>query len=262
MFDANANDRNANALNEEVPMATSVPDTCAHCRKLEQDQIYVVERTTTVNSKEIIRRVPAKNPVPCGPSENVSKPVDSEMASEGNDKTCEPETDLDGVSEKASVTYEEAVEETSEETNEETDEEAIEKTNEETDEVAIEETNKEIIEETKEETNESMMDLRDCSEKASEINDQIHALATAILWRKGGNEVCIAGTHNDWRKEPMTKLADGSFEHSCKFMHGKMHEFKFFVDGKWQFADDQPKIPDPYGSFNNVLDLTSSVEVN
>lgn len=34
-------------------------------------------------------------------------------------------------------------------------------------------------------------------------------------------------------------------------------QYKFIVDGKWTYCKQAPKVPDPYGSFNNFVEVFS-----
>lgn len=69
------------------------------------------------------------------------------------------------------------------------------------------------------------------------------------------NEVCIAGSFNDWHPSvtPMIRVGEGKWAKELALSPGR-YEYRFVVDGQW--LDDpaaKETVPNPFGSFNAVL---------
>ena len=69
------------------------------------------------------------------------------------------------------------------------------------------------------------------------------------------NEVCIAGSFNDWHPSvtPMIHLDDGKWVKELDLPPGR-YEYRFVVDGRW--IDDpaaNETVPNPHGGVNAVL---------
>jgi len=74
-----------------------------------------------------------------------------------------------------------------------------------------------------------------------------------ISWSKPGTGLFIAGSWNDWILEPMIKVTSGRpFEYSVTLKPG-LYQYRFIVDGRWQYDTDREATPNHTGSFNNVL---------
>lgn len=81
------------------------------------------------------------------------------------------------------------------------------------------------------------------------------------------NEVCIAGSFNDWHPKatPMILLGDGKWAKELALPPGR-YEYRLVVDGQWV---DNPaakeSVPNPFGGLNAVLavvDLPIKQETN
>ena len=75
------------------------------------------------------------------------------------------------------------------------------------------------------------------------------------LTRPTAQEVCIAGSFNDWHPNvtPMIRLNDGKWVKELTLSPGR-YEYRFVVDGEW--VDDpaaRELIPNPFGTPNAVL---------
>ncbi len=80
------------------------------------------------------------------------------------------------------------------------------------------------------------------------------------LTRPGAQEVCIAGSFNDWHPSvtPMARLADGKWAKELALPPGH-YEYRFVVDGQW--VDDPAAtelIPNSFGTANAVLEVRST----
>ena len=83
------------------------------------------------------------------------------------------------------------------------------------------------------------------------------------LTRPDAQEVCIAGSFNDWHPSvtPMIRLDDGKWAKALALPPGR-YEYRFVVDGQW--VDDPAAaelIPNPFGTPNAVLVVTASQPV-
>ena len=85
--------------------------------------------------------------------------------------------------------------------------------------------------------------------------DMNNVVPTVFKWEKGGRNVCITGTFNNWERGiPMHKSGnDFSYVHNLK--RGK-HYFKFIVDEEWRYDLDQATVPDQNGQTTNFIDVT------
>ena len=71
--------------------------------------------------------------------------------------------------------------------------------------------------------------------------------------------VQIAGDWHKWQKyEEMSREVDEKgeiyFETLINIPVGK-HQYKFIVDGKWQYDETAPTVEDGYGSKNNIVEV-------
>jgi len=74
-----------------------------------------------------------------------------------------------------------------------------------------------------------------------------------ISWSKPGNGLYVAGSWNNWTLEPMFKVTSGRpYEFSVMLEPG-LYQYRFIVDGRWQYDTDREATPNLTGSFNNVL---------
>jgi hypothetical protein len=72
-------------------------------------------------------------------------------------------------------------------------------------------------------------------------------------------EVFLAGSFNDWNttKNPLKKGADGVWRTTLKLASGS-YQYKFVVDGNWNFDQDNPKTEDDgYGGANSLIEVDS-----
>lgn len=69
------------------------------------------------------------------------------------------------------------------------------------------------------------------------------------------NEVCVAGTFNDWHPTatPLNRDGDGRWTKELTLAPGR-YEYRLLADGQW--IDDpaaKETVPNPFGGFNAVL---------
>ena len=80
------------------------------------------------------------------------------------------------------------------------------------------------------------------------------------LVRPDAQEVCIAGSFNDWHPgvTPMIRLHDGQWTKELTLPPGR-YEYRFIVDGQW--VDDPAAtelIPNSFGTANAVLEVAGN----
>ena len=71
-------------------------------------------------------------------------------------------------------------------------------------------------------------------------------------------QVAVVGTFNNWdpAKGRMRKSRDGSYRKRVNLQPGT-YEYKFLVDGCWFVDPDaEAAVPNPFGDYNSVLNLT------
>lgn len=78
----------------------------------------------------------------------------------------------------------------------------------------------------------------------------------SIKPREEVTSVAVAGDWNDWEPEEMHRKKDGTFYKRKQLLLGKNYTFKYLFDGKeWELEPHAPKVPNPYGSHNSLLEL-------
>jgi 1,4-alpha-glucan branching enzyme len=73
-------------------------------------------------------------------------------------------------------------------------------------------------------------------------------------------EVCIAGTFNDWRPTAtqMVNVGESRWVKELILPPGR-YEYRLVVDGRWTCDPGATeKVPNPFGEFNSVLDVPRS----
>ena len=96
------------------------------------------------------------------------------------------------------------------------------------------------------------------SAKKKKIQARANAASQFIcleLIRPDAQEVCIAGSFNDWHSSvtPMIRLNNGKWAKELSLAPGR-YEYRFVVDGQW--VDDPTAndyVPNPFGGMNAVL---------
>ncbi|ORX48524.1 hypothetical protein DM01DRAFT_1116726 [Hesseltinella vesiculosa] len=74
---------------------------------------------------------------------------------------------------------------------------------------------------------------------------------SSITWEHGGEKVYLTGTFDNWQRTiEMTKLENGTFFHELSSVVLPV-EYKFVVDGNWQYDVNQPIKSDNEGNVNN-----------
>jgi 1,4-alpha-glucan branching enzyme len=78
------------------------------------------------------------------------------------------------------------------------------------------------------------------------------------IYQPDANEVCIAGSFNEWRPEatPMVPLGNGRWAKELTLPDGR-YEYRFVVDGQWVSDPNAPEtVPNPFGTANSVLTIS------
>jgi hypothetical protein len=68
-------------------------------------------------------------------------------------------------------------------------------------------------------------------------------------------EVYLVGEWSKWQYyEQLKKQANGTFTLSLNLRIG-FYQYKYIVDGKWTYDEDEPRVSDNHGSFNNMREV-------
>lgn len=77
----------------------------------------------------------------------------------------------------------------------------------------------------------------------------------------GGESVGVEGSWDNWTtRQPLHK--SGRDFSVVKLLPPGVYQYKFIVDGQWQYAVDQPAMYDEIGNVNNVLEVQEYVAEN
>lgn len=73
-------------------------------------------------------------------------------------------------------------------------------------------------------------------------------------------EVCIAGTFNDWRPTatPMMNMGRGRWVKDLALAPGR-YEYRLVIDGHWSCDPSAlERVPNPFGGFNAIISVAAS----
>lgn len=85
---------------------------------------------------------------------------------------------------------------------------------------------------------------------ASQLNQP--RIPTIFTWPYGGETVQLTGTWNNWKLRIPLLQSEQEFTLICGLPPGT-YQYKFIVDGRWEFDPRQPLVTDPLGNVNNVI---------
>ncbi len=74
--------------------------------------------------------------------------------------------------------------------------------------------------------------------------------------------IALLGDFNDWDRfaNPMKQLTNGNWKTEVKLKDGQYH-FRYLVNNEHWLNDDQaPRVENPFGSDDSVLEITFEVE--
>lgn len=74
---------------------------------------------------------------------------------------------------------------------------------------------------------------------------------------KSVKEVYLSGSFTNWKDKICMIKADGDFMVIVDLPEGE-HQYKFYVDGKWEHDPNQPTIDDNYNGKNNIVVVKKS----
>lgn len=75
------------------------------------------------------------------------------------------------------------------------------------------------------------------------------------------DQISVTGDFNQWDRQalPMKQGRDGVWRACLELPAGKIYEFRYLIDGRWQTDHHADGTTDnSYGSHNSLLDLTST----
>jgi hypothetical protein len=68
--------------------------------------------------------------------------------------------------------------------------------------------------------------------------------------------VLLAGDFSEWDKAPIHMIrGGGNVWHAKVALAPGRHAYRFVVDGEWQNDPNKERIPNSFGTFNNVMDV-------
>ncbi|CAH9133785.1 unnamed protein product [Cuscuta epithymum] len=85
-----------------------------------------------------------------------------------------------------------------------------------------------------------------------------HTIPTVITWSRGGNEVSVEGSWDDWKTRKPLQRSGKDFT-ILKVLPSGFYQYRFIVDGQWRYSPDVPFVTDDAGNYYNVLDLQDYV---
>lgn len=90
---------------------------------------------------------------------------------------------------------------------------------------------------------------------------QQQGIPTIIQWTHGGDEVFIEGSWDNWLNRTRMQKAGNDFT-IIKLLPPGVYQFRFIVDGNFQYSPELPSTYDERGLVKNVLDLQENVPEN
>lgn len=82
-----------------------------------------------------------------------------------------------------------------------------------------------------------------------------------IVWSHGGNHVEVEGSFDNWTTRQV--LQRSGKEHTIvKLLPPGVYQYKFIVDGEWQWDQAQPAMRDEMGNVNNMIEVHEYVPEN
>jgi 5'-AMP-activated protein kinase, regulatory beta subunit len=77
---------------------------------------------------------------------------------------------------------------------------------------------------------------------------------------RGGNHVEVEGSFDNWTsRTPLQK--NGADFTIVKLLSPGVYQYKFIVDGEWQYDPSQPAMYDERSNVNNVIEVWNSCAV-
>lgn len=97
------------------------------------------------------------------------------------------------------------------------------------------------------------------------VNEVENKIPCHFVWKKKGNVVKLVGDFNKWDKDEaqlMKKNPANGFFQATVYLTKMKHQFKFIVDGGWQYSEDYETVKDNNNNINNVIDLTKPTNIH
>ena len=95
---------------------------------------------------------------------------------------------------------------------------------------------------------------------ASGIEPPPTMVPVIFRWKKENtfpSKVSITGSFDNWQKQMVLHNSRGNF-YTIQMLPEGTYEYKFIVDGVWQYDEKKKMVDDSFGSFNNVLEVTKT----
>lgn len=84
---------------------------------------------------------------------------------------------------------------------------------------------------------------------------------TVIVWSHGGQDVEVEGSFDNWSSRQALQKSGKNFT-IIKLLPPGVYQYKFIVDGEWQYDPNQPAMFDEMHNVNNVIEVQEYLPEN
>ena len=103
--------------------------------------------------------------------------------------------------------------------------------------------------------------LKSLNYASTELDPPPKMIPVVFRWKDditNPGQVSICGSFNNWQtKMDLIKISDGNF-YTIQMLPEGTYEYKFIVDHVWRCDEKKKMIANPYGSCNNVMEVTKT----
>lgn len=89
------------------------------------------------------------------------------------------------------------------------------------------------------------------------IDINARRLPTVFRWDGPGKNIYISGSYDNWKSRIPLVRSRHDFYTIVDLPEGT-HQYKYFIDGQWVCDNNQDKIPNSFGTENNIVSVKSS----
>lgn len=87
------------------------------------------------------------------------------------------------------------------------------------------------------------------------------SISTLAAGSRGGNDVAVEGSFDNWSTRTGLQKTGNNFT-IVKLLPPGVYQYKFIVDGEWQYDPSQPAMYDEMNNVNNVIEVQEFVPEN